>query len=71
MAGGEDYYLVTLVGFFETLNSIGTNVDACFDSFTIRKGHGNFLITGVFFYVIDAMHQCFIQIKYYCLFNMR
>jgi hypothetical protein len=65
MRSCEYHNLVIFIGFLQTFNCIRSNINTSLDSLTIGKSHIYHLVTGVVFNVIDAMHQRFIQVKYY------
>ena len=70
MRGCENYNLIVLIRFFETLDCIRTNIDTSLYCITIRESNIYDLITWIILNIIDTMYQCFIKIKYDGLLNI-
>ena len=71
MACSKHHYLVSFICLLEAVKCIRPNIDTSLHCFSIRKSHVDNLITRVVFYVVYAVNQCLIQIKYDCFLNYR
>ena len=59
----EDHNLIAFIRFPQTFQSVRPNVDASFDSLTVRESHRDIFVAGVSFYIVDAVDESLVQIK--------
>lgn len=71
MTGSEDYHLEQFCCSLQTIDGIGSKVDASSCHLAVWEAHLDELVDWVVVDVFDAMNQCFIQVKDDSLCNPR
>jgi hypothetical protein len=59
----KDHHLVAFIRFPQTFQSIRPNIDARFDSLTVRESHRNIFVAGISLDIVDAVDESLVQVK--------